>query len=103
MAFRTSVRYSAIQPAPVKDHFVGQIRVEDGVIDLADDRRDFRGSHRDGQFMIQTTRDFDLEPAFRAFHDFQRVPFRGAGFVDLELLFGKGRKVSTFGEAACKS
>jgi hypothetical protein len=81
----------------MKHHLIRQAGVEDGVFDLADDRRDLRCPHRNGQFMIQTERDSDLKPPVGTLYDFQRMLFRRAGLVDLKLLLRESLKAPAVG------
>src|SRR5450631_4758451 len=71
--------------APREHDFVGKIRIEGGVIDLANNRRQLRNSHRRREFMVKAPRDLDLEPPFGPLDHLQRVPARRAALIDDDL------------------
>ncbi len=66
--------------------FIGKIRIEGGVIDLANNRRQLGNPHGRRKFVVKASRDLDLEPPLGALDHLQRVPACRAALIDDDLL-----------------
>jgi hypothetical protein len=66
--------------------FIGKIRIEGGVIDLANNGRQLGNPHGRRKFVVKASRDLDLEPPLGPLDHLQRVPACRATLIDDDLL-----------------
>lgn len=86
ITFLRAVGDAVSRPAALECEMVGHLCVERSVVDLANDRRQFRHACGDAELVEQAARDLQREPVRLARDDLQLVPSRDAAPVRLGLL-----------------
>ena len=85
IAFLLPVSDAVTGSAPTEHDFVGKIRIECGIVDLADHRRELGNAQTGRQFMVQASRYLDFEAARHPLDDLQRVPSGRPELVHIDL------------------
>ena len=69
--------------------FIRKIRVEGGVIDLTNNRRELGHAHCRRKLVVKAARDLYLEPTLRSLDHLQCIPARRATLIDDDFLVAK--------------
>src|SRR6266567_7540199 len=85
VALASPICYAPVGTSAMEHHSVRQVGVECGVVDLADDRREFWDSKRCGQLVIEAAGNLDFETTIGSIDDFHRVPPGRASLVHEKL------------------
>ena len=89
VAFGIPIRNAMTHTASTKHHSLREVRIENSVVYLANDRSEFRYAQRDSKFMIETPSYPDLEALIGTLYDIESIPSSRSGFVDFKFFFNE--------------